>query len=54
MIVWTPRLWKWAFVVWWYPPTPWWRLWCGYQWGIFGKKWPPLYAGPLKIASGPR
>ena len=54
MIVWMPKFWKWAFVVFWYTPTPWWKIWQGYKWGVLGKKWPTLYAGPLKIVSGPR
>lgn len=53
MIVWMPRFWKWAFVVMWYKPMPWWKLWEGYEWGILGNRWPTLYAGPLKIVTGP-
>ena len=60
MIVWMPRFWRWAFVIFWYVPTPWWKLWRGYEPGILwsdpritGKRWPTLYAGPLKIVTGP-
>lgn len=53
MIVWMPKFWKWAFVVMWYTPTPWWKLWRGYEWGILGNRWPTLYAGPLKVVTGP-
>lgn len=51
MIILMPRFWRYAAVVWWYTPTPWWKLWRGYKPGIIGST---LYCGPLKIAVGPR
>jgi hypothetical protein len=53
MIVWAPRFPGIALVVFWYWPTPRWKVWRGYQWGIVGRRWPTIYAGPLKIVTGP-
>ena len=25
-----------------------------YRWGILGNKWPTIYAGPVKVVTGPR
>lgn len=60
----TPNLDKWlldrhfeigsvSFAVFWYTPTPWWKLWRGYRPCVLGNKWPTLYLGPLKIVTGP-
>ena len=53
MIIWTPRIWKLAAVVFWTWPTPRWKVWRGYRPGVVGRRWPTLYAGPLKIVTGP-
>ena len=51
MIIWTPNIYKWSFVIFWYKPFVWWKFWPGYRPGIIGKT---LYVGPLKIVTGPR
>lgn len=35
-------------------------MWCGwrgwtarYRWGVLGQRWPTIYAGPLKVVTGP-
>jgi len=53
MIIWTPKIWKVALVVFWYWPTPRWKVWRGYKTGVTGRQWPTLYMGPLKIVTGP-
>lgn len=41
---------RWCFVLMWYG----WSGWTArYRWGILGNKWPTVYAGPIKLCTGP-
>lgn len=37
--------------------VPWWCGWSGalarHRWGVVGKRWPTIYAGPVKLITGP-
>lgn len=54
MIIWTPRILRVAFVIFWYWPIPKWKIWKGYKPAIIIlSKWPTIYLGPIKIITGP-
>lgn len=41
----------WCFVVYWYGLS---GSLDRHRWGVVGRYWPTVYAGPFKIVSGPR